>query len=153
MFTDIEPFMFFFRTDAQTEDGLDDIPEDERGHEDETTDHEHTLDLDEKLRPGRQARVERGDILGDFRVVEQAERERAPDPVDQVHGQRTDRVVELDLVEEDDGEDHEHAADEADDGAGSDGGEGAGRGDGDEPSQAARSGPWRDQASSGAARP
>ena len=48
-------------------------------------------------------------------VGEQADAERAEHAVDQVDAQRADRIVELDLVEEQHGEDDQHAGDQPDD--------------------------------------
>ena len=60
---------------------------------------------------------------------EKADGQRAEDAVDQVNGERADRIVELELVEHEDGEDDQHAGDHADDRRRADAHEGAGRGD------------------------
>ena len=49
-------------------------------------------------------------------VGEQARRRDAPEAADAVHGDRADRVVDLELaLDEDDGADHDEAGDDADD--------------------------------------
>ena len=81
------------------------------------------------------------DELRGERVVgveaEDADGEGSPDAVDEVDGECADRVVEAELVEEEDGEDDDDAGDGADDGGGGDADAVGSGGDADESGEAA----------------
>ena len=100
MFGEVEAFEFLFFGNPQADGGLE-SHEDRRGAcdgEDCITSNTDGLDSER--------------VLGVRR--EDADGQRAPDAAGQVDRDCTDRVIDLELVEEHDGSDDQHASDEAD---------------------------------------
>jgi hypothetical protein len=137
----VEPLDLLLRGDADAAgDGLGDVPEDHGRHEGAGAHHRRADQLRGEL---GHAAAEEEARLGDRgagshrRVGEEADGDGAEDAVGEVDGGGADRVVDLDLVEEEDGRDHQQAGDEADHQGAADADEGAGGGDGHQAGQAA----------------
>jgi hypothetical protein len=94
---DVETFSLFFRRDTNTHDHLQDTEDNVGEDKSEGTNRKCADQLD----------AESGSI------TEERDSKCAENTTDTVHGDRTDWIINLDLIEEDDGEDNEDTSDEA----------------------------------------
>lgn len=103
MFANVKAFLFLFGGDAEAHDGFESAEDDEGGEEGSEGDGDVTDELDEEVA-----------------ATKDTDGERAPGAADAVDGDRADGIVNLDFVEEEDGDDDEDACDDT----GEDGGPG-----------------------------
>ena len=99
MLTLIETVDLFFLADAETHHRLDEEPEDQRHHQRVDRHRDDALELSHQER--QTAAVEQaitGRGSGDLVDREEADAERAEHAVEEMHGHRADRVVDLQRV-------------------------------------------------------
>ena len=117
---------------------FEDAPDNESEHEGEGPDRQHADELVAE-QPEATAHEEAVaiDAAWSGHRREEADGQRTPDAVGEVHGERPDRVIDLELVEAQHAEDHEHPSHETDHRRGGHSDEGTGRCDGHQARQCA----------------
>lgn len=91
MLGNVEAFCFFLLINPDTHHGFNDAEDDEREDEREAVNRDDPNDLRKET---------------EVRTTEDSYSKCSPDAADSVHGDRADRIVDLDLVEEQDREHH-----------------------------------------------
>ena len=130
----IQALDLLLRAGAQTDRRLDELENGDHAQHGIGTDGEHAQGLYAEL--PETAAVEQALHAVGLVAGEQADRKRAPDPVDAVDRHRADRIVHMEeQIQPLGGEIHDHARDETDDPRAERVRTGAARGDRDEPGQ------------------